>query len=170
MVTSRLSPSRSGWRQVRPHNQTVGRARPGQWFRASECRVPKSTQQRNVLVRRYRYHIENMNSYSGLGALLEMPEPLGMRKRGACRQSGLTDIPLPFTRTLPRGPRSMPTPVLTSSPDADVATFGRPSLSSRMTRNTRGINSAPGSRTVSLYYRERPAVAGRSRTMIASMH
>src|SRR5271166_346574 len=56
MVTSRLSPSRSGWRQVRPHNQKVGRARPGQWLRASECRVPKSTQQRNVLVRTYRYH------------------------------------------------------------------------------------------------------------------
>ena len=60
----------------------------------------------------------------------------GMRKSGAFRQPGFTDIPLPFTRTLPCGSRSMSTPILTPSPVADGATFGRPSLSSRMTRNT----------------------------------
>jgi hypothetical protein len=94
----------------------------------------------------------------------------GMRKRGTCRQSGLTDIPLPFTRTLPGGSRSY----VDSSPHTQprrrrgdvwkaVLVFSHDTKHSRHQLRSTVQNSFP-------YYRERPSVAGRSRTVIAAMH
>jgi len=127
MVTSRLSPSRSGWRQVRPHNQKVGRARPGQWFRASECRVPKSTQQRNVLVRTYRYH----NVATWIKVYVDSsPHTQPRRRRGDVWKA--------------------------------VLVFSHDTKHSRHQLRSTVQISLP-------YYRERPSVAGRARTVIADM-